>query len=117
MRLGWNFGALRTFTEWLNLAAEAQVQDSDGVSVDSEALSRIRKLPLQLQPQALSQPLPLQPRCAHVRRALAGVGLNLHPQRVGLRDYRDMALLAAIRSRPSSLCHEPPFGGASNRAS
>ena len=31
------------FTKWLNLAAEAHVQDSDVVSVAAEASSRLRK--------------------------------------------------------------------------
>ena len=44
VRLGRNFGALGTFTKRLNLAAKAHVQDSDVVSVDSEAWSRTRKL-------------------------------------------------------------------------
>ena len=43
VRLGRNLETWRTFTKRLNLAAKAHVQDSDVVSVDSEASSRIRK--------------------------------------------------------------------------
>jgi hypothetical protein len=77
VRLGRNFGTLREFTKWLNLAAETHVQDSDGVSVDSEASSRIRKLPLpQPAATATSQQVAVLPGSGRV-------GPNLHPQRVG----------------------------------